>query len=69
MLEALTADILYFASAVPAVLDRYFEEYEGTLVVDMTLEKCKSTAFLKRTQSNLPPEKLMIDATSESPVD
>ena len=42
MLEALTANNLYFASAVPAVLDKDIsEEYEEAFVTDLTLEKCK----------------------------
>ena len=70
MLEALTANNLYFPSAVPAVLDKSIsEEYEEAFVIDLTVEKCKTVEFLQRTQSNLPPENVMIDATPESPVD
>ena len=67
--EALLVNSLYFAAALPPVLDRsVIEEYEETLAVQISMEKCKMVAFLHTCQKQLPTEQAMLDATMTVPL-
>ena len=67
--EALLVNSLYFAAALPPVLDRsVIEEYEETLAVQISMEKCKMVAFLHTCQKQLPTEQAMLDATITVPL-
>ena len=67
--EALLENSLYFASGVPAVLDRTISaDSEENVAVDLTMNKSRLVEFLHTCQMGLPSEESMIDASLTSPV-
>ena len=67
--EALLENNLYFASGVPAVLDRTISaDSEENVAVDLTMNKSRLVEFLHTWQMGLPSEESMIDASVTAPV-
>ena len=67
--EALLLNNLFFAAALPPVLDKsVLEECEETVTIQLAMEKCKMIAFLQTCQTEIPAEQTMIDATFNTPV-
>ena len=67
--EALLEKNLYFASGVPAVLDRNISaDSEENVAANLTMNKSRLVEFLHQFQMGLPSEESMIDASLTAPV-
>ena len=67
--EAFLKNSLYFAAALPVVLDKsVLEECEETEAIQLVMEKSKMVAYFQTCQTPLPIEQTMLEATVENPV-
>ena len=67
--DALLRNSLYFAAALPVVLDKSVLEERGeTVTIQLVMEKSKMVAYHQTCQTPLPIEQTMLDATVENAV-